>query len=127
MTRPRFTSDELNQRVLQVIQDARPTIDKRITKEELSIRVFGYYTKDETDRKIRDSVSELCIAGHPICSSPEMAGYYIARNFDEAAPCFADLRSRSEVYNQKIDGIKRGLLKQPKPEMREAVQGALWG
>jgi len=117
----RFTSDELNARVLQVITDARPTIDRRISRAAISIQIYEHFDTS-TDRKIRDAITELCIQGHPICATSDIQGYYLASNYQEAEQCIAELRSRSEVYNQKIEGIKRGLLNQPKPEMREAVQ-----
>ena len=120
----RFTSDELNQRVLQVITDARPTIDRRISREAISMLIYEHFDTS-TDRKIRDAITELCIQGHSICATSDIQGYYLAKDYQEAEQCIAELRSRSDVYNQKIEGIKRGLLNQPKPEMREAVQMGL--
>ena len=120
----RFTSDELNQRVLRVITDARPTIYKRISREAISMRIYDRFDTS-TDRKIRDAITELCIQGHSICATSDIQGYYLAKDYQEAEQCIAELRSRSDVYNQKIEGIKRGLLNQPKPEMREAVQMGL--
>jgi len=124
MTRLRFTSDELNARVLQVITDARPTIGKRISREAISMLIYEHFDTS-TDRKIRDAITELCIQGHPICATSDIQGYFIASTYQEAEQCITELRSRSDVYNQKIEGIKRGLLNQPKPEMREAVQMGL--
>ena len=121
MTHLRFTSDQLNTRVLQVITDARPTIDRRISREEISMRIYEHFDTS-TDRKIRDAITELCIQGHSICATSDIQGYYLASTYQEAEQCITELRSRSEVYDQKIEGIKRGLLNQPKPEMREAVQ-----
>lgn len=119
----RFTSDQLNARVLQVITDARPTIDNRITKETIAVRVFGYYNEG-VDRKVRDAVTELTIAGHPICATSDKSGYFIARDYQEAEQTIAELRSRADVYDQKIDGIKRGLVNAKQP-IREAVQMGL--
>lgn len=121
----RFTSDQLNQRVLEVIQNANPTINRRITKEAIALRIFGRYDPS-VDRKIRDAVTELAISGCPICATADVAGYYIARDYGEAEQCIAELRSRADVYSQKIDGIKRGLLKQ-QAQVREPVQTTLWG
>jgi len=121
MTHLRFTSNELNAQVLQVIQDARPTIGKRISRAAISMRIYEHFDTS-TDRKIRDAITELCIQGHSICATSDIQGYYLARTYQEAEQCITELRSRSDVYNQKIEGIKRGLLNQPKPEMREAVQ-----
>ena len=120
----RFASDELNTRVLQVIQDARPTLDRRISREAISMRIYEHFDTS-TDRKIRDAITELCIQGHSICATSDVPGYYLAKTYQEAEQCIAELRSRSDVYNQKIEGIKRGLLNQPKPEMREVVQMGL--
>ncbi len=119
----RLTSDQLNARVLQVIQDVRPTIGNRITKEAIAVRIFGRYTTSN-DRVIRDSVTELTIAGHPICATSDTSGYYLARDYQEAEQCIAELRSRADVYDQKIDGIKRGLVNAHQP-IREAVQMGL--
>ena len=124
MTRPRFTSDELNARVLQVINNLHPTQTNRLSREAISMAIYDHFDTS-TDRKIRDAITELCIQGHSICATSDIQGYYLASTYQEAEQCIAELRSRSEVYNQKIDGIKRGLLKQPKPEMREAVQMGL--
>src|SRR5512133_3049917 len=119
----RFTSDQLNERVLKVITDANPTKDHRLTKEAIAVKIFGNYNPT-IDRNIRDSITELTIAGHPICATSDASGYYIARDYAEAEQCIAELRSRANVYSEKIDGIKRGLLNAKQP-IGEAVQMGL--
>ena len=118
----RFTTDQLNAHVLRVIQSAQPTIDNRISKDEIAMRVYGFsrYELDEkfntsVDRKIRDAVTELVMQGHPICATSDQPGYYLARNIAEAEQCIAELTSRAGVYFEKIEGIKRGL-RQDKPK-----------
>ena len=120
----RFTSDELNQRVLEVIKDAHPTPANRLSRYFICVQVYGDYS-ESNDRKIRDAITELCIQGQPICATSDIQGYYLASTYQEAEQCIAELRSRADIFDQKIEGIKRGLLKQPKPEMREAVQMGL--
>ena len=104
----RFTSDELNDQVLRVIQNAQPTISNRISKEKIAARIYGRYTTS-IDRKIRDAVTELVLQGHPICATSDQPGYYLARDMGEAEQCIAELTSRAGVYFEKISGIKRGL------------------
>lgn len=122
----RWTSDELNARVLQVIQDARPTIDKRITKEELSIRVFGYCT-DNSKRKVRLCVARLRGMGHPVVADSGHAGYYIKTA--DVGVIIADLKSRIIEMSATIRALEKGYEPPkpivPKPEMREAVQMGL--
>jgi hypothetical protein len=122
----RFTTDELNKRVLQVFQEVRPTIDRRITKESICIQVFGKFINDTYDRKVRDAITELTLQGHPICATSDVPGYFIASTYEEAEQCIMELRSRAQVFNEKIDGIKRGLVNAKQP-IREAVQTTLWG
>jgi hypothetical protein len=111
----RFTNDQLNNRVLEVILKDNPNINRRLTKEAIAIRIYGHYDPS-IDRKIRDAVTELTLQEYPICATSDVPGYFIANSYDEASQCIQELRSRSEVYDQKIKGIKRGLLKQPEPE-----------
>jgi hypothetical protein len=116
----RFTNDQLNERVLEVFLKDNPTIKRRLTKEAIATRIYGHYDPS-IDRKIRDAVTELTIAGNPICATSDACGYFIAQNYDEAEQCIAELRSRANVYSEKIDGIKRGLIGAGQP-IREAVQ-----
>jgi len=123
MSKSRFTSDELNQRILEVIKDAHLTPANRLSRYSICVQVYGGYS-DSNDRKIRDAVTELCIQGHPICATSDAPGYYLAKTYQEAEQCIAELRSRSDVYNQKIEGIKRGLVNADQP-IRGAVQMGL--
>lgn len=125
MKRLRFTSDELNKRVLAEMLRLQPTIDKRITKEKLSTLIYGYYNPT-TDRSIRDSITELVIyEQYPFCATSDQAGYYIARSWDEAEPCLRELHSRGKVFTQKADGIRLGLQKNL-VKMPNPVQGSLF-
>lgn len=116
----RFTTDELNRRVLALFLQERPTPDRRLTKEQIALATYGYYTQT-IDRNVRDAVTELVLNGHPLCADSSAPGYYIASTYAEAERCIAELRSRSQVYEAKIDGIKRGLLRRQQP-VGEAVQ-----
>jgi hypothetical protein len=124
----RFTSDQLNARVLQVIQDTRPTIDRRITKEELSLRVYGICTENAI-RKVRYSVARLRDMGHPIVADSGHAGYYLDPN--KVGVIIADMKSRIIEMSATIRALERGY-EPPKPvlpksEMREAVQMGIFG
>jgi hypothetical protein len=110
----RFTTDQLNYKVLALFQQYQPTPDRRLTKERLAIDIYGQYNPS-IDRKIRDAVTELVLQGHPFCATSDAPGYYIARTYEEAEQCIAELRSRSQVYEAKIDGIKRGLVGKQQP------------
>lgn len=105
----RFTDDELNRRVLSAIRQYQPTFDRRMSKEDMSLWIYGYYN-ESSDRAIRDAVTELVLDGHPICATSDQPGYYMARSYEEALPCIAELQSRREIFDQKIQGIKRGLV-----------------
>lgn len=116
----RFTTDELNERVLAVILAENPTLEHRITKEMLAVRIYGYYNPS-VDRNIRDSVTELTLQGYPICATSDMSGYYLARTYAEAEQCLAELESRREILKQRKDGIMRGLVNAKQP-IKDAVQ-----
>ena len=105
----RFTTDELNRRIFSAIMQYQPTKDRRMSKEIISLRVYGYYDPS-TDRSIRDAVTELVIQGHPICATSDVPGYFIARSYQEAEQCIKELRSRADIFSLKIEGIKRGLM-----------------
>jgi len=116
----RFTSDELNARVLQVINNFHPTQTNRLSREAISMAIYDHFDTS-TDRKIRDAITELCIQGHPICATSDIQGYYLASTYQEAEQCIAELRSRADIFDQKIEGIKRGLVNADQP-IRGAVQ-----
>lgn len=123
MKRLRFTTDQLNEKVLAAILAENPTKQNRISKATIAIKVYGHYNPS-IDRSVRDAVTELTINGNPICATSDAKGYYLARTYEEAEQCIAELRSRSAVYDQKIEGIKRGLLNQ-KQVVKEPVQMGL--
>jgi len=116
----RFTNDELNKMVLSIIMTERPTPDRRLTKEAIGIRVYGYYNPT-VDRNIRDSVTELTLQDYPICATSDVPGYYLARTYEEASQCLAELESRREILKQRKDGIMRGLVNAKQP-VKDAVQ-----
>jgi hypothetical protein len=116
----RFTTDELNRRVLALFRQYHPTPDRRLTKERLAMGTYGYYD-DAVDRKIRDAVTELVLDGQPICADSGAPGYYFASTYEEAQVCIAELRSRSAVYERKVQGILRGLVGRRQP-VGEATQ-----
>ncbi len=116
----RFTTDELNKRVLTIILEENPTPDHRITKEKLAVRIYGYYNPT-VDRNIRDSITELTLLDHPICATSDMPGYYLARSYEEASQCLAELESRKDMLEARRSGILRGLVGAKKP-VKDAVQ-----
>jgi len=112
MTRLRFTSDELNQRVLQVINNIHPTQTNRLSREAISMAIYDHFDTS-TDRKIRDAINELRKLGHPIISSADKAGYW----FDPASVgvVIADLRSRIADMSDTIRALEKGYMPE-KPE-----------
>jgi hypothetical protein len=106
MKTARFTSDELNARVLRVILDVRPTIDNRLTKAVISREVFGEVTQTTT-RKVRDAVNELRKQGHPIISTTDgTPGYWYDQN--DVNVIIGDYQSRIVDMSDTIRALKRG-------------------
>ena len=110
----RFTDDELNARVLQVILDVKPSIDNRITKASISRKVFGEATQT-TERKVRDAVNELRKQGHPIISTTDkIPGYWYEPN--DIGVIIGDYQSRIVDMSDTIRALQRGLSRvQDKP------------
>ena len=114
----RFTNDQLNERVLEVIKNAQPTPDKRITKEILCVRVFGY-CDDGVDRKVRDAVMELRDKGEPIGTVSGMAGYYYGWDYIEGT--IAEYRSRGVKEFETASILERGLREYRENKLREQI------
>lgn len=101
----RFTNDELNERVLTIILAENPTLEHRITKEALAVRIYGYYNPT-VDRNVRDSIKELRDNGYPIISTSGKAGYYYDENSVDAI--IADYSSRIAQMSRTIKALRRG-------------------
>lgn len=81
----------------------------RITKEQISMRIFGRYNENY-DRQIREAVEYLTVnESRPICTTSDKAGYFIARTMNEASQTLRELQSRREAIQAKERGIIRGI------------------
>ncbi len=101
----RFTTDELNERVLAIILAENPILEHRITKEMLAVRIYGYYNPT-VDRNVRDSIKELRDNGYPIISTSGKAGYYYDENSVDAI--IADYSSRIAQMSRTIKALRKG-------------------
>ncbi|MEL7656095.1 MAG: hypothetical protein AAGU75_09320 [Bacillota bacterium] len=101
----RFTSDEFNKKVLSIILSENPTPEKRLTKEIIAVRIYGYYNPS-VDRNIRDSIKELRDEGYPIISTSGKAGYYYDENSIDAI--IADYTSRIAQMSKTINALRKG-------------------
>ena len=96
------------------------TTDKRITKSGIAAYLKLPYSNshnNQTDRAIRDAITELRKQGHPICSEAGRAGYW----YDPASVdvIIADYRSRIIDMSETVRALERGY------KTREAVQMGL--
>jgi hypothetical protein len=117
----RFTTDEINEKVLAILKEIKPTPEKRLTKEIISIRVFGYYNPT-TDRKVRDAVEELRNRepAEPICSTPGVAGY--AYGWDYIMETIADYRARGSEDFKTAGHLESGFYRYQHEEKMKALK-----
>ena len=85
--------------------------DNAITKEQLSLRMFGKYTSS-TDRQIRDAVADLVIYfDEPIVTNTTSGGFYFAGTADEIDQNIADNQARVDQLQKRIEELRRARVK----------------
>jgi hypothetical protein len=93
------------------------TPDKRITKAGIASYLKLPYSNshnNQTDRSIRDAITELRKNGHPICSEAGRAGYWYSSA--SVNVIIADYESRIIDMSETVRALKKGV------QVREAVQ-----
>ncbi len=79
-----------------------PGMDKAITREELSMRLFGEFT-DSTDRRVRLAIKKLFKEhGIPFGAVSTQAGYFLIRTSAERDLVKQDFVSRRDQENEMI-------------------------
>jgi hypothetical protein len=101
--------------------------DNAITKEQLSMRMFGKYTSS-TDRQIRDAVADLVIYfDEPIVTNTVTGGFYFAGTADEIDQNIADNQARVGQLQKRIEGLRRARVKRfPAGYRAMTAQGRLF-
>ena len=96
--------DGLPEKVLECIQ-LYTTPEVRALKKNIA-SYCGLKYNSNTDRQIRDAVSELRKQGHPICSDSGKAGYYFSRH--AVNQTIAELTARGTDLLETARALERG-------------------
>lgn len=91
-------------KILECIQLYRDP-DKRVSKKHIAYYLNLPYNTN-TDRQIRDAVTELRKEGEPICSDSGRAGYYY--NAELIDHTIAEYESRASEMFEIARAMKRG-------------------
>lgn len=102
------TLDNLPAEVWKVMQFREGHL-QRITKAEIAQAIYGEYT-ETIDRQIRDAVAYLVTREYrPIVATSDGAGYFVARNLEEAQHAIAEIDSRIGALVERKRGLLIGL------------------
>lgn len=86
--------------------------DNAITKEDISVNLFGKYNSSR-DREIRDAVLLLvAVWDEHIVTNTTTGGFYYAANEDEIDQNIADMESRKNKLDARIEGLRRARVRE---------------